>query len=225
MSWYGQLLQARHHRFLGSTQSTDVLHEGIGFESIPRIPPGSLLSTIASVPANMAPNPTGHAATKMGLGLVSEEGSLANGQRPIWERSTLDSEPILPSSHHGNVLLDRKADLDTMKAFAKKVESIWPDLETAYMLARVGIYELSSVYVEKHYTEWLNAQNRRGRDAQKIRALNLNQAQWRPVIHSARDDLHGTRFSKILAPSAASIDDGEQFQDSSSTPHRTSRKL
>ena len=98
-----------------------------------------------------------------------------------------------------------------MKAFAKKVESIWPDLETAYMLARVGIYELSSVYVEKHYTEWLNAQNRRGRDAQKIRALNLHQAEWRPVIHSARDDLHGTRFSKILAPAAASTDDGEQF--------------
>ncbi|MEC7242405.1 MAG: transglycosylase SLT domain-containing protein [Myxococcota bacterium] len=210
MSWYGQLVASQHRRGMGEELENGVLRAGLNAEEPLTGPPAAPTAAPiqAPVPVVLA-RPSSARERSINWGAL-EGGIETQPEEPVpGELSPLKRPQSILDSYTFNPLLDNEEDLEAMDSFAQEYKSIWPDLEKAYLLSEVGLTELAAPYVERSAQEWSDASRGRGRRLSQIRALQLKAADWRPVIHAARDHHSSTRFSGVLERTSQAIPNGE----------------
>ena len=209
LSWYGQLLASQHRRGLGGELDTGSLREAHYLESPRAVPPAAPVAVEIRAPVPVSLASSFSETTRSISWDKLENGVTTRAAEPL----TGELRPLPKAAHPldsyvSNPLLNHAEDLEDMEAFATRHKAIWPNLEKAYLLSEVGLVELAAPYVERSAREWSDAKRGRGARAHQIRSLQIRAADWRPVIHAARDHHSSTRFSGVLETAAQALPDG-----------------
>ena len=210
MSWYGQLIASQHRRGLADVDESRVLRQGTWTEATQATPPPPPRPApiLAPVAVQLTTTPSTHENNIRWDRLKNGPQSRPATPNPTEERP-LNAPRTLIDSYAQNPLLDLEEDMDAMEDFAAKHHEVWPDLETAYRLSQVGLFELAAPYVERSAREWSDASRGRGSRLNEVRSLQLSAKDWRPVIHSAQDHHNSTRFAGVLRGLADTLPDGQ----------------
>jgi len=194
-SWYGVLAR---QALLDDTEQLD-LRDGTWAGS-PSFPP----PVFSGAPPKLYTDqiPIGGSATPpprtgpAGFGLLSWSPASQAPTVAVVDHLVSRDPDLPPRSYEPGVLFEKDRVARDFSKYAEKHKSAWGDLQAAYDLARVGLYDLSGPLFSAIYEEWRTAYrygaNKRHAAA---RQMKVNADGWRNMFAYVRDHHHTARFN------------------------------
>ncbi len=199
-SWYG-ILAAQQIRGQLDDEARSAFHERDGrWVGPPELAPPQFVGDVpratrapSSIVQPFSPRPT---AANAGFSMVQWDPQPPD-PTPQPRTFVISRDPDLPPPSYASGELFPKDDIKAdFRRWADRNSKAWPELQAAYDLSRVGLYDLSGPLFSAIYEEWRKAYRYSGnRRHAAARSMKLDANGWRGVFNYVRDHHHTARFN------------------------------